>query len=321
MGTKLLKVKVVKKTIEAEGVASFELVNTEGDSLPSFTAGSHLDVHIGDGLVRQYSLCNDPADTGRYRLGILKEPDSKGGSIAMHEKVHEGDILEISPPRNSFHLNEEADYTLLLAGGIGITPMLSMAHRLLALGKRFDMHYCTRSRERCAFHGLLSAPPFTGKVHMHFDDGPQEQLLDIPKLLQHYKPGSNVYVCGPKGFIDAVISNAEKHWPSGTVHREYFSADPQAGHDDDQGFEVKIASSGATYRVEADRTIAEVLLEQGIEIPLSCEQGICGTCLTPVVEGIPDHRDLFMTPAEHEANNQMTPCCSRSKTDRLVLDL
>lgn len=321
MNIELLKVKVAKKTIEADDIASFELVHPKGESLPAFTAGSHIDLHIREGLIRQYSLCNDPAENHRYLLGVLKEPISTGGSIAMHENVQEGDTVEVSQPRNSFHLIEEADYSLLLAGGIGVTPILAMAQRLVTLGKKFDMHYCTRSRARCAFHDMLQNSSYTERVHIHFDDGPKEQLLEIPGLLKEYPAGANVYVCGPKGFMDVVISNAEQHWPAGTVHREYFSADPQAGHDDDDSFEVKIASTGETYTIPSDQSIVEALLEHDIEIPVSCEQGICGTCLTPVIEGTPDHRDLFLSSAEHEANDQMTLCCSRSKSDILVLDL
>ena len=239
----------------------------------------------------------------------------------MHEQVQEGDTVQISQPRNSFHLVEEAEYSLLLAGGIGVTPILAMAQRLAALGKNFDMHYCTRSRERCAFFDFLQTSPFAEKVHLHFDNGPKEQLLDIPSLLKVYPEGANVYVCGPSGFMDVVISNAEQHWPTGTVHREYFSADPKTGHNDDVSFEVRLASSGETFTIAAEQSIVEALLEHNIEIPVSCEQDICGTCLTPVLEGTPDHRDLFLSDAEHEANNQMTPCCSRAKSKLLVLDL
>ena len=251
----------------------------------------------------------------------LKEVESTGGSVAMHEQVQEGDILKVSQPRNSFHLIEEAEYSLLLAGGIGVTPILAMAQQLASQGKNFDMHYCTRSRERCAYHDMLKTSAFADKVNIHFDNGAKEQLLDIPALLRNYPEGGNVYVCGPGGFMEAVISNAEQHWPSGTVHREYFSADPSAGHDDDGSFEVRIASSGITYTIPADKSIVETLLEHDIEIPVSCEQGICGTCLTRVIEGEPEHRDMFLSDAEHEANDQMTPCCSRSNSSTLVLDL
>ena len=321
MIAELLSVKVSKKSIEAEDIVSFELVHPDGDILPAFTAGSHIDVHMGDKLIRQYSLSNDPAENHRYLLGVLKEVDGSGGSLTMHEQVKEGDLLQISQPRNNFHLLEEAEYSLLLAGGIGVTPILGMAQRLASLGKNFDIHYCTRSRERCAYYDQLKISTFAEKVNIHFDNGPKEQRLDIPALLRDYPEGANVYVCGPAGFMEVVISNAEQHWPSGAVHREYFSADPAAGHDNDCSFEVKIASSGEIYTIPAEQSIVEALLEHDIEILVSCEQGICGTCLTAVIEGEPEHRDMFLSEAEHDANDQMTLCCSRSRSDILVLDL
>ena len=320
MTNELMKVVVSRKTREAEDICSFELVHPEGNSLPAFSPGSHIDVHISEQLLRQYSLCNDPAETHRYVLGVLREPESSGGSIAMHENVQEGQEIQISYPRNNFHLEEDAGYSLLLGGGIGITPILSMARKLAASGRNFEMHYCTRSKERCAFHDEISRSAFADKVNFHFDDGPEDQLLDIPALLQTRPEDARLYVCGPKGFMDAVISNAEKSWPADTIHREYFSADPSAGKEDDS-FAVRINSSGELIQVPADLTIVEALLEKGIEIPVSCEQGICGTCLTRIIEGTPEHRDLFLSDAEHEANDQMTPCCSRALSDILVLDL
>ena len=321
MTNELLNVKVAKKTIVAKDVASYELVAADGSELPEFTAGSHVDVHLGDNLLRQYSLHNSPNEKQHYCLGVLRTPDSKGGSIAMHDQVNEGDNIQISQPRNSFHLIEDAKFSLLLAGGIGVTPIMCMAQRLHEIGADFEMHYCTRSLDRMAFHDFFANSPFADRVTFHFDDGAKEQLLDIPGKVKDYSEGYNLYVCGPTGFMDAVIQNAEKAWPVDKVHREYFSADPKAGHDDDGSFTVKIASTGKEYVIPTDQTIIEVLREDDIEIPVSCEQGICGTCMTNVLEGTPDHRDLYMTDAEKEANNKMTPCCSRALSDSIVLDL
>lgn len=321
MNTELLTVIVTKKSIETADIASFELAPTDETVLPVFTAGSHIDVHIDGGYVRQYSLCNAPEERHRYLLGVLKEQHGSGGSAAMHEGVKEGDLLQISPPRNTFHLNEIAAHSLLLAGGIGVTPILAMAHRLAKLGSSFEMHYCTRSRERCAFYDMLKDSSFSERVHFHFDDGPPDQFLDIPGVLKDRRNDANLYVCGPKGFMEAVIGNAEKNWPSETVHREYFSADPQAGYDDDESFEVQVKSTGEVFHVPADKTIVETLEAHGIRVPVSCEQGICGTCITGVLEGIPDHRDEILTEEEQDANDQMTVCCSRAKSKRLVLDL
>ncbi len=321
MNTKLLTVKVTKKTIEAEGIVSFELRSPSGDDLPVFTAGSHIDVHIAGKYIRQYSLCNAPDERHRYLLGVLREPGGTGGSAAMHDVISEGDLVQVSPPRNSFHLNDNSDFSLLLAGGIGVTPLMSMAQHLATLGRAFTMHYCARSPERCAFYKELNESEFRNQIIFHFDDGPEGQKLDLVNLLSTRPEGANLYVCGPKGFMEAVISNGEKAWPADTIHREYFSADPQVGHDNDEGFQVKIDSTGEIYDIPEDKTVVDALFEYGIKIPVSCEQGICGTCITGVLEGIPDHRDGIFSDEEHSANDQMTPCCSRSKSKLLVLDL
>lgn len=321
MSGALLDVVVAKKRIEAEAIASFELVHPDGKDLPAFSAGSHIDLHIRAGLIRQYSLCNDPAERHRYLLGVLREADGTGGSAAMHDLVQEGDLVSISEPRNTFHLVEDAPFSLLLAGGIGVTPILCMAQRLARLGAAFEMHYCTRSRARGAFFDVLSQASFADRVQFHYDNGPKAQLLDMPALVGQRLDGAQLYVCGPPGFMDAVIKCSEQSWPKQTVHREYFSNDPQAGHADDAGFKVKIASSGDIIDVAPDQTIVEALAAHGISIPVSCEQGICGTCLTGVIEGEPEHRDSILTDEEHDANDEMTLCCSRSKSDLLVLDL
>lgn len=318
--TDLLTVKVVSKVIEADSTASFELVDPHGGDLPEFTAGSHIDVHSGDSLIRQFSLCNDPRERQRYWLGVLRELDGRGGSAAMHDKVNVGDSLQISPPRNNFQLNEDAPHSLLLAGGIGVTPILCMVQRLQALGGNFAMHYCTRTRARTAFHDFIKASSFADKVEFHFDDAAKEQLLDIPGVLGVQPEGTNIYVCGPKPFMDIVIATAEQTYASAAIHREYFTAEP-IDHSTDGSFEVKLESSGVVYTIPADKSIVDALAEHGIEIPVSCEQGICGTCLTGVLEGEPEHNDSFMTDDEHAANKEMTLCCSRAKSARLVLDL
>ena len=183
------------------------------------------------------------------------------------------------------------------------------------------MHYCARSFESCAFYAELNAPGYKNQVVFHFDDRSEDQKLDMGDLLATRPKGANLYVCGPKGFMEAVIGNAERTWPANTIHREYFSADPQAGHDEDESFQVKIKSTGEIYDIPEDKSLVDALFDYGIKIPVSCEQGICGTCITGVLEGIPDHRDEILSDEEHAANDQMTPCCSRSKSKLLVLDL
>jgi vanillate O-demethylase ferredoxin subunit len=317
----MLEVRVVRKRIEALDVCSFELVSHDGRALPGFSAGSHIDVDVPGGFSRQYSLCNDPAEQHRYLIGVLRDPQSRGGSRAMHDALQEGQTLRISTPKNHFALAHAAERSLLLAGGIGITPLLCMAERLAVAGEDFALHYCTRSPQRTAFRERIAQSRFADRVSFHFDDGAPGQKLDIARTLARPAPGTHLYVCGPKGFMDAVLGSARAQgWPESQLHFEFFSG---AAVDAAEGeaFEVKLASSGRTVNVPAGQTVVEALRQVGVEVPTSCEQGVCGTCLTRVLEGLPDHRDLYLTPEEQAANDQFTPCCSRAKSKRLVLDL
>lgn len=315
-----LTVRVLKKAREAEGIASFELGRDDGLALPAFGAGSHVDVELPGGITRQYSLCNDSAQSHRYRIAVLRDPASRGGSVAMHDAVNEGDLIQISEPRNHFALHP-AQRSILLAGGIGVTPLLCMAQRLAVIGADFTLHYCTRSVERTAFRDEILASPFSERVRFHCDDGGPEQKLDLPAILAHPDPGTRLYVCGPTGFIDHVITTAKaRAWPADHLHLEYFGAAPQDSSAD-TGFEVKLASTGKCYPVAPEQSIVEALKVHGIEILTSCEQGVCGTCITRILEGEPDHRDLYFTDEEKAANDQFTPCCSRAKSKLLVLDL
>jgi vanillate O-demethylase ferredoxin subunit len=316
-----LTVTVRKKTVEAEDIVSFELVSVDDKPLPPFSAGSHIDVQIGPDLMRQYSLCNNPAESHRYMIGVLKDPTSRGGSTAMHELVNEGDTLTISTPKNHFPLAHEARRSLLLAGGIGITPILCMAERLAVIDGDFDMHYCTRSRARTAFRSRIESSGFASQVRFHVDDGDAEQKLDLARLLDGPNGGTHLYVCGPKAFMDAVLGTARaKGWREEQLHYEFFSADP-VKLDSDSSFEVKLASSGKVVKVVKDQTVVQALAAIGVEVPVSCEQGVCGTCITRVLAGEPDHRDMYLTSTEQALNDQFLPCCSRAKSPLLVLDL
>jgi len=316
-----LKVRVTARKTEAEGICSFELAAADGQPLPAFGAGSHVDVLLPNGITRQYSLCNDPAETHRYLIAVLREPSSRGGSQALHDQVQEGTELEISPPRNHFALAHEARRSLLLAGGIGVTPILCMAERLAVTGAAFDLHYCARTPARAAFVDRMKQAPFADRVQFHFDDGEPAQQLDMKALLKAPEAGVHLYVCGPKGFMDAVLATARgSGWPEDQIHYEFFGADV-APQDGDAAFDVKLASSGRVIRIAADQTIAVALDEAGVIVPVSCEQGVCGTCLTGVIEGEPDHRDQFLTDDERAAKDQILVCCSRSKSPVLVLDL
>lgn len=307
--------------MEAQDICSLELVATAGGALPGFSAGSHVDVHLPSGVVRQYSLCNDPVETHRYSIAVLRDPASRGGSSAVHDAVKEGDTLAISVPKNHFALAHDAKESLLMAGGIGVTPILCMAERLAAVGAAFRMHYAARSRDRMAFIDRIQRSNFSDKVALHFDDGADDQKLDIGAVLARPQDGKHLYVCGPKGFMDAVLSLARAQgWPESQLHWEFFAADatPRGG---DQPFEVQIASSGRVIVVPPDKTAVQALSEAGVEVMISCEQGVCGTCLTRVLQGEVDHRDSYLTPEEQARHDQFTPCCSRAKSSRLVLDL
>lgn len=275
-----LRVKVAAKKAETLDICSFEFVEEGGRLLPGFSAGSHIDVMLPGGVKRQYSLCNDPTETHRYLIAVLREPHGRGGSVAMHDQVQVGDVISISAPRNHFPLSSTATKSLLLAGGIGVTPIMCMAERLQAIAADFELHYCTRSKPRTAFHDRLCAAPYASNVQFHFDDGDATQKFDIAARLATPESGTHLYVCGPKGFMDAVLSTARKRgWAEAQLHYEFFAADvaPRAG---DGSFEVQIASSGRVIVVPQDRTVVQALGQAGISVPVSCEQGVCGTCLT-----------------------------------------
>lgn len=313
-----LNVRVARKSIEALDICTLELVDAQGEALPTFSAGSHVDVHLPNGLVRQYSLCNDPTESHRYLIAVLKDPGSRGGSLAVHEQIRAGDTLSISRPRNHFELQPNAQKSVLLAGGIGITPLLCMAERLAMLQADFDLHYCTRSRERTAFRERILESTFASRVTFHHDD---EQAADLSALLAQPAHGVHLYVCGPKGFMDAVIDTAKRlGWADDYVHHEYFSSTvvPSEG---DAAFEIQLASSGRVIQVPSSRTAAQALADAGVVVATSCEQGVCGTCLTRVLDGKPEHRDMYLSPDEQSQNNCFLPCCSRSLSSRLVLDL
>jgi ferredoxin-NADP reductase len=314
-----IEVVILRRRQEAEGVLSLELGSPDGAQLPEFEPGAHVDVHVAPGIVRQYSLCGDPARHDRYRLGVLLEPASRGGSAAVHSGFPEGGRIRIGTPRNQFRLIEDAARSVLVGGGIGITPLLAMAHRLRTRGAAFDLHYCTRSRARTAFLDELAEAELRGHVHLHHDDGPAEQRFDPASVLAPSGPGAHLYVCGPAGFMTWVTGAARAQgWTDGQIHLEHFGAEVSAAG---AAFEVVARRSGVTLTVPEGRSIADMLLEVGIDVPLSCEQGVCGTCLTPVISGVPDHRDLYQTDEEKAANMQITPCCSRALSARLVLDI
>ena len=316
----MIDVVVVSRNNEAQGICTYELANVDGSALPAFSAGSHIDVHLPGGLIRQYSLCNHPDEQHRYLIGVLKDPASRGGSQSLHEHIKDGDSLRISEPRNLFPLVHEARRSLLFAGGIGITPILCMAERLAHSGADFEMHYCARSSERAAFVERIRNSLFADRVFLHFDEQP-ETAMNTAQVLANPQPDTHLYVCGPGGFMQHVLDSARaQDWQENALHREYFAAAP-VDSSNDGSFSVKVGSTGQVFDIPPDKTVVQVLESHGIDIPMSCEQGVCGTCLTRVLEGVPDHRDMFLTEEEQACNDQFTPCCSRSKSPMLVLDI
>ncbi|MCI3207360.1 MULTISPECIES: PDR/VanB family oxidoreductase [Pandoraea] len=316
-----MKVRLANKRDVATDICEFELVSVDGSALPAFTAGAHIDVHVADGCVRQYSLCNAPGETHRYCLGVLRDPQSRGGSVGMHA-LTVGTEIEISAPRNHFPLADSAKHSILLAGGIGVTPILCMAEALAASEASFEVHYCTREPARTAFRDRFAREGIAAKTRLYFDS--EGERADLDAILAQPSGGKHLYVCGPAGFIEAVLARAEAaQWPEGNVHREYFAAPVHESADGeaDRAFQVKLHSSGRVIDVPAGETIVAALAAQGVEVQMSCEQGVCGTCLTRVIDGTPDHRDVYLTDDERAANDQILPCCSRSKSAMLVLDL
>lgn len=322
MTSERLTLKIADRFEEPGNILRLRLTRADGAPLRPFDAGAHLDLRLKDGAIdlwRQYSLCSDPAETGFYEIGVLLDPKTRGGSAAVHRLARPDVAFEVEGPRNHFPLAEEADRTVLFGGGIGITPMLAMARRLHALGRDFVLHYCTRSESVTAFRDMIAAAPWADRVVFHFDDQPAAQRLDLARDLPKPAAGTHLYVCGPQGFMDWVISAAEAagHAPV-NVHREYFSADVDTSG---AGFEVEARRSGITVTVGPEDTIAKALARAGVKVEVKCEEGVCGTCVTDVLEGKPDHRDKFLTDDEREEGTMICACCSRSCGAKLVLDV
>jgi ferredoxin-NADP reductase len=303
------------------GVTQFEFVHPAGKALPPFTAGSHIEVKLPDGLVRQYSLCNDPQERHRYVVSVRRHADSRGGSMAMHQRLKEGDIVEIHAPRNFFPLRPGTGRCVLIAGGIGITPLMAMARRLAREGRDFQLHYCVRSRSDAAFAAEIDASNFSGRATLHVTDELGGLPLHIRRLVGEPAPDAQLYTCGPTGFMEKVFDDARRlGWDESQLHKEHFTAEVKH-FDDDTEFEVKLARSGRVVQVPKHRTVAAVLAECGVQLQTSCEMGVCGTCLTRVIAGQADHRDQVLSAEERARNDVFAPCCSRAHSRLLVVDL
>jgi vanillate O-demethylase ferredoxin subunit len=329
---KTCQVRVHSITYQGEDINAYEVVSPSSQPLPAFTAGAHIDLYFRDGRIRQYSLCNDPVERHRYVFAVQREVHGRGGSKAIFDKVHVGRTLVISEPRNNFSLAPDAKRHLLIAGGIGITPIMSMVHALSRINSDFDLHYCTRTAERTAFREELAPFVRSNKAVIRHDGGDPKRGLNLNEILADYVEGTHLYFCGPAGLLHAV-TEAASHWPSGAVHNESFtpplaailagdnSKFPQQTVDRaiPVGFQIRVTSTGAVYEVPQDKTILEVLRENGFDVPTSCEAGLCGTCRTRFLEGEADHRDYILKDAEK--CDQILVCCSRAKSPLLVLDI
>lgn len=312
-----LRARVARKWRAAEGIAGFELVSTD-EQLPTFQPGAHIDVHLPNGLVRQYSVTNGPGETQSYRIGVKREPDSAGGSQCLHDDVREGDVLAISEPRNNFPLRRDAVKTMLIAGGIGVTPILSMARALHHSGLEFELHYFAQDRDHLAFADVLET--LGDSLHAHLGLSPEETGRCLEDLLSGYQPAMHLYVCGPGPMLEMTRRTADRMgWPDQAVHFEYFKNTREI--DDSSSFEVALSRSVMTLHVPAGKTIMEVLRDNGVSVPSSCEQGACGTCIATVLEGEPDHQDVYLSETEKERGDRIMTCVSRAKSARLVLDI
>jgi vanillate O-demethylase ferredoxin subunit len=313
-----LTVLVADVRAEAKDVITLELRAIAGGELPEFTPGAHLDVHLPNGLVRNYSLTNDWRERNRYVVGVGRAADSRGGSSYIHNSVRAGQQIKISAPRNNFPLDGSSESFLFIAGGIGVTPIMAMVRWCISNGKPWRLIYAARSRQRTAFYEELCELG-GDRVDFHFDDE-AGQVLDVAQAISSWKEGESVYCCGAAPLMEAVKTLTEK-LPNGTVRFEWFTVPESDEPQESSSFTVRLERSNIEFEVPEQKSILEVLEEHGFELPFSCREGLCGTCVTNVCSGEPDHRDYVLSDEERESGKMMTICCSRSKSALLTLDL
>ena len=312
---RLLNLRVAAIEAVAEGIRTFTIRAPDGGSLPMFTPGAHIDVQLPKAMLRSYSLLNGPGQQDRYDIGVALDAGGRGGSRYLHEHIAVGDAIKVSLPRNRFPLSAHGRHHVCIAGGIGITPILSMVRHLAGSGQSWKLHYAARSRKAAAFVEELEA--HGEHVVLRFDDEAGGGFPDVACIVREAPALSDLYCCGPRGMLDAFIL-ATSALPPEHVHLESFvSAQPSA---ENRAFMVELARSRRTFEIPADATILEVLLAAGVDAPYSCRLGICSQCRTGVLSGVPDHRDAVLSPAERAAGKTMMVCCSRAVSDMLVLD-
>ncbi len=304
--------------LEAEGIASYELVDPGGQALPLFEAGAHIDLHLPNGLVRSYSLVNAPSERHRFVIAVQREPQGRGGSSWMHMIPRVGDVVKISDPKNDLRLAEHARQSVFIAGGIGITPFMSMARRLNALGRPWKLHYAVRSPRQAAFVGdLQELTTERSSVEFCFSSE-RTRRLDIARIVAEAPSHAHLYCCGPSKMIEDFLAACANR-PASMVHLERFAAAAEAATAG--GFEVLLHRSGRRIVVPPGKTILDALLDNAVTVQYSCSSGVCGSCRTAVLEGEPDHRDDYLTAEEKRANQSVMICCSGSRNATLVLDL
>lgn len=313
----MIDVIVTDKKLLTPKVCQLRLEQLTGDPLPRFQAGAHIDIHLPQGKIRQYSLCGD-SSASFYEIAVQRESSGLGGSTYIHDTLAVGQVLKISQPRNLFALNDGQEPCLLFAAGIGITPIVSMAQACAKAGRPYQVFYTSEKDTDLIFTSRLGP---MSNVHIHTKAGFGNQRLDIPACFLGAAPNAHIYVCGPAGFMDAVTAAADiAGFPPQQLHQEYFNAD-HINTMSDTSFDIKIASSGQIFTVDAQSSALATLEENGVFIPASCEKGICGTCVVGLVEGEAEHRDVFLTETEKASMTRFTPCCSRAKSGMLTLDI
>ncbi|MCF1369617.1 PDR/VanB family oxidoreductase [Burkholderia cenocepacia] len=310
----------------AQDIRCFRVSRVDGQPFDAYEPGAHIDVTAPSGVTRQYSLCGNPDECGSYLFAVKKEAQSRGGSRSLHDDVNVGAELSIGTPRNLFRLADDASEHVLIAAGIGITPLLSMAYALHKRGARYRLHYFARSRAHAAFVDALSAEPFASHVTFHYGVEPDALAAELGRCVESIDPTAHVYTCGPGPFMDAVVAAAARRIPEDAIHLERFAAEPSgavtaANAAPADGFEVRLQRSGHSVRVAPDTSIVDALAQIGIEVDTSCGEGVCGTCMVPVLDGEPDHRDHCLSKAERASNTVICCCVSRARSAVLVLDL
>ena len=309
---------VVRKAAIARDVYLYELARADHAPLPAFDAGAHVTVLTPNGLTRRYSLCNAPRERGRYLIAVKRDAQGQGGSASLVDGVQQGDMLPVSAPRNYFALDPQARSHLLVAGGIGITPILAMFHELRARQSEFRLVYLARTPESAAFLDVLASPELAARVQVHHSHGDPARAFDLSRLLAERAQGAHVYCCGPRRLMQAVREGT-RHWPPASVHFEDFGSSEQAALAADRAFVVKLRSTGAAVEVPCGVSILEALRRHGLSLPSSCESGTCGSCRTPLLSGVAQHRDYVLD--DDQQDKEIMICVSRAESSVLELGI